>query len=77
MEIVIGRCCFPRHPLEADEGSRTKDITPAFSHAVLLLYLWPHQLAIVRYNYRSVEYVRGLRQSQIIGYAVEILMVRR
>ena len=39
------------------------------------MYLWPHQLAIIRYNYRSVEYVRGLRQCQIIGYSMEILMV--
>jgi hypothetical protein len=41
----------------------------------MLLYLRPDQLAIVCYNYRSVEYVRGLRQSQIIGYSVEIRMV--
>ena len=40
-----------------------------------MLYGLPHELATIRHNYRSVEYVRGLRQSQIIGYSVEILVV--
>ena len=30
------------------------------------------ELAIVRYNYRPIEYVRGLRKRQIIGYPVEV-----
>jgi len=33
------------------------------------------QLAIIRYNYVSVEYVRGLSKRQIIGYPVEVPMV--
>jgi len=35
----------------------------------------PHELAIFRYNYRSVEYVRGLCKRQIIGYPLEVPMV--
>jgi hypothetical protein len=34
----------------------------------------PHELAIIRYNYRSVELVRGLCKRQIIGYLLEIPM---
>ena len=30
------------------------------------------RLAIIRYNYVSVEYVRGLSKRQIIGYLVEV-----
>lgn len=30
------------------------------------------RLAIVRYNYVSVEYVRGLSKRQIVGYLVEV-----
>jgi hypothetical protein len=33
------------------------------------------RLAIIRYNYVSVEHVRGLSQRQIIGYLVEVPMV--
>ena len=33
------------------------------------------KLAIIRYNYRSVEYVRGLCKRQIIGYPLEVPMV--
>jgi hypothetical protein len=38
----------------------------------LLLYLWAHELAIICHDYRSVEYFRGLSQSQIIGYSAAI-----
>src|ERR1700730_10750270 len=33
------------------------------------------RLAIIRYNYVSVEYVRGLSKRQIIGYLVEVATV--
>ena len=32
-------------------------------------------LPIIRHNYRSVEYVRGLIERQIIGHPVEVPMV--
>jgi hypothetical protein len=40
----------------------------------LLLQFLPHELAIIRYNYRSVEYVRGLCKRRIIGYPLEVPM---
>ena len=41
----------------------------------MLLQFLPHELAIIRYNYRSVEYVRGLCKRQIIGYPLEVPIV--
>jgi hypothetical protein len=45
------------------------------STVIRLLQFLPHELAMIRYNDRSVEYVRGLCKRQIIGYPLEVPMV--